>query len=431
MTRRDDVPRLRAEFEEARRKGKWRAATEALEALARAEPAEPRWPHQLGEARRRAGDTAGAVAAFERATQLYADTGFVARAVAMAKTLLSLDPRRTDVLERVDPSAAQAQHRVARPTSISAPSAVSVVSSAPPLEPAHDEGDDEVRFFDVPEPSVIELDLSELELVEAAAPEPAIDRLALLPSFPLFSELPPDRLRRLAQDAELVELPPGAPVLRAGAPADALYCIVEGAVRVAIPGVAKRPVLGEGEVFGESCLLLAGVRVADVLVGDAPLVALRIGRDALDRVVEGSPELDDVLFELLARRVLGNFLATSPLFTAFAPEDRRELARRFEVRRARAGVRLLVEGKRSDGLYVLVQGNLTVGASPHGPGAIVGAASLVAAAPASATVTTTAECVLLRLPAAKFHALAASFPPALAHLAEIAAREDARGGALS
>lgn len=430
MRERDPSARLREELEEARRKGKWKAAARAAERLAELEPREPRWPHQLGEALRRANDAAGAVKAFERATDLYARAGFVARAVAMAKTLLALDPRRTDVLARVDPSAAKAHHREARPEAFSVPAPKSVEAVAPPLEPAADAADDEVRFFEVAEPSVIELDLAELELVEEApASDPAIDRLALMPSFPLFSELPRERLQRLAEGADLVELPAGARIIAAGEPADALYCIVSGAVRVEIPGVDRRPVMGEGDVFGESCLLDAGTRQAHVFVGDdAPLVALRIEREVLDLVAEGLPELDVVLFELLARRVLGNFLRTSPLFTAFSPEDRRELARRFEVRRAAKGVDLLVEGKRSDGLYALVQGKLSMNGVEHGPGTIVGVAALFARAPAAATVTTLAECVLLRLPAKRLAELVAAYPPALAHLAEIAAREPAVGG---
>ncbi len=430
MSRAREIATLRDAFNAARGKGKWKAAVDALARLERLEPKEARWPHQRGDMLRRLGDTAGAVRAYELATALYADAGFVARAVAMAKTLLSLDPSRADVLERVDPSAAQVRHREARPDALSSPNAASVVATAPALEPAEDEEDDEVRFFDVPEPSVIELDLTELQLVEEAPPpEPAIDRLALMPSFPLFSELPRERLRVLAEGAELVELEPGARVITAGEPADALYCIVAGSVRVEIPNVDRRPVMGEGDVFGESCLLDAGTRQAHVFVTDEePLVALRIGREVLDLVTEGLPELDDVLFELLARRVLGNFLATSPLFTAFSPAERRELARAFEVRRARKGVHLLVEGKRSDGLYALVQGRLSAGGVERGPGTIVGVAALFARAPATSTVTTTAECVLLRLPAAKLNAFVASYPPALAHLAEVAANDPALGG---
>ncbi len=418
----DQIARLRERFNRARSKGRWEAATRSLCELSCLEPCEPRWAHQLGDMLRRAGDTEGAVAAYEKATDLYAREGFVARAVAMAKTLLSLDPSRTDVLSRVDPSAAQAHHRRHRPRALSGSIQLNVVLGAPKLEPADDEADDEVRFFDLDDASVIELDLSELELIGEPEPAPGIDRLALMPSFPLFTELPAERLRVLAEGADLVELPGGAQVLAVGEPADALYCIVDGAVRVEVPQLADGPVLGEGDVFGESCLLEAGVRQANVYVHES-LTALRISREVLDMVVQGLPELDDILFELLARRVLGNFLRTSALFTVFSPSDRRELAKRFEIRRAEVGVHLQVEGKRADGLYALMQGRVTVDGVERGPGSILGTRSMLSHGPAEATITTTSECVLLRLPAAKLNMFVAMFPPALAHLSELAARE--------
>ena len=130
------IAKLRKTFNDARRRGKHDAARDALLELGELEPDEPRWPHQLGEVHRRKGDTAGAADAFERATDLYAQAGFLARAVAMAKTLLQLDPSRTNVLERVDPTAAQQLHRRARPSS--AERAVSLVMKAPALEPAPD-----------------------------------------------------------------------------------------------------------------------------------------------------------------------------------------------------------------------------------------------------------------------------------------------------
>lgn len=451
MSRKERIYSLRDEYNAARRKGKTSAALRALSELEKLEPEEPRWPHQRGEMLRREGDAAEAADAFERATDLYAAEGFVARAVAMAKTLLQVDPSRTEVLDRVDPSVARKAHREARPHSGELRAVGrSMVEEAPKLQPSPTASADEIRFLDielVEEDEIMELDVSELELIEDEppvtlslipdAPEPPasarLDRLALMPSFPLFSELPPSRLRRLAQGAELVELPAGATVMRKGDPADALYCIVDGRVRVEVAGLPleQRPRLGEGDVFGESVLLEHAVRQTDVVAID-PLTALRVPRAVLDEIVEGVPMLDDLLFELLARRLLANFLGTSPLFTPFSPSDRRELAKRFEVRRADPGTTLLAEGKRCDGLYVLVQGRLSLsrpgGVEDRGPGSILGIRALIHRAPATATATTLTECVLLRLPEARFTAFVATYPPALAHLAEIAAGARALDG---
>lgn len=424
MKKLERIAELRGQFDEARRKGKMDRAREALEELTRLEPGEPRWPHQLGEVFRRTGDTKAAADAYEVATDLYAREGFVARAVAMAKTLLQLDPTRGAALARVDASAARKIHREARPTAVRAVEGrVSLAMRAPVLSRAHDETESEVRFNELDAgDDVIELDLSELEILEGPELQRPADHLALMPGFPLFAELPTDELRTLALGAELVELPPGARVITRGEPADALYCIVDGSVSVSVPGIPDAPILGEGDVFGESCLLDGAIRQADVDVTSS-LTALRVPRAVLDAVVQRAPELDDVLFELLARRVLVNFLATAPLFTVFAPADRRILARSFQLRRAGAGVALLVEGKRSDGLYALVQGEVDVDGVPRGPGTILGVHAFLSNGPAEHGAVTRNECVLLRLPASKLTAFVAEYPPALAHLAELASND--------
>src|SRR5688572_31537375 len=70
------------------------------------EPDEPRWPQRKGDLYLRMKQPKDAIAAYERAVDLYAKEGFVARAAAMAKVILGLDPSRRDVLARVDGTAA-------------------------------------------------------------------------------------------------------------------------------------------------------------------------------------------------------------------------------------------------------------------------------------------------------------------------------------
>ncbi|HKP63767.1 MAG TPA: tetratricopeptide repeat protein, partial [Polyangiales bacterium] len=94
-------------------------AVELLAELVRAEPTNARWAHKRGDLLRRLGRNAEAVDAYTQAVDIYASSGFIARAVAMAKTVLSMDPKRTDVLSKVDPNAAQQLHRQARPGAVS------------------------------------------------------------------------------------------------------------------------------------------------------------------------------------------------------------------------------------------------------------------------------------------------------------------------
>ena len=134
--------------------------------------------------------------------------------------------------------------------------------------------------------------------------------------------------------------------------------------------------------------------------------------------------IGDALFQVLARRLVTNLMHSSPLFTSFEAKVRLELAQMFEIRRAEADTVIRERGKRSDGLYVLLAGHVTAtgdaGELRIARGSTFGHGSLLGAAPAEVTIEAKSESVLLRLPAAKFSALAASYPPVLAHLSETA-----------
>ncbi len=454
MSRPVDVSALAERLDAAVRAKDHASAERLYGELEEADPNEPRWPHRHGDLLLRLGRGDDAVRAYERAVDLYAGLGFVARAAAMAKVILGVRPSRADVLERVDPEAARRlvnQERrtldeirpvpiesgvpPARASSARPPSRPSLMDEAMRLERAEDAAPDEVRFVDSDESLLIDITVEDLvgsDAGDASRPDrPRAEYVARLSSVPLFTDVPRAALERILRDSELVDRADGEVLLRSGEPADALYVLVEGEVEVQVPGlVPSLPVasivLGEGEVLGESCLLGDAQRGADVVARGA-VRAIRLPRALLDALVAESPAVGAVLLELLTRRLLGNLVRTSELFAAFDQATRLDLARMFEVRRADAGTRLIEIGKRSDGLYVLLAGQLEVTTQKGrtialGAGATVGERSLLSRSPASATVRAVSDCLLLRLPASRFSELAALYPPVLAHLAELASR---------
>lgn len=485
----EDVRQLKEKLERAAEREKPREALEILDQLEAVEPDKARWPHRRGDILRKQGRRPEAVAAYERAVALYAAEGFLARSVALARLVVDLDPSRTDVLDRVDPRAARrllrpdaprsmpsvpapvapvaAPRHTPAPPSTSVPPAISRPSGAvaqprpasadpldarPPLSP--DDAlrarpriqrpapelviEEEISVLDLAAPHTsdieIDVDLDAIEVEARPRPDldddegPSADALASLPAFPLFAEAPRAALIALVTGADLVELAHGAIVVRQGQPAEEMYAIVEGAVRVVIPGLetASQPVLGEGELFGESCLLENEPRKADVVV-EGRLFAMRIPRTVLRAVVAEHPKVGEVVFALLTRRLVGNLLQSSSLFTAFDPASRKELARLFEVRRAARGARIIEEGKKSDGLYIPLTGRVELRsangalADVAGPGTVIGQETLLSQAPSEVTATCVKEMALLCLPAASFGRVASQYPPVLAHLAELAA----------
>jgi CRP-like cAMP-binding protein len=435
---------LRAQWDRAVERDRPSDAVTALAELEELESDEPRWSQRLGEALRRLGKLPEAEAAFVRAAERYADKGFLPRAVAMAKLVASMNPAHTDLLARLEPKklapkvpapppplpAKRAPARAA-----TTPAAAPAAGRPLPLERAEDSSSDEVRFTDA-EPSTLDIvltDLEDLDVIESVdlvvserlpvPREPSIDRLGAMATFRLFAGLSREALLDLADAADLVELIPGAMMMMRNEQAFALYAIIDGVARVTVRGSPEIR-LGEGDIVGEGCLLDEGERQADVRA-ETPLMALRIEKEKLDQVTARHAAIGDALFQLLARRLVMNLMHASPLFTSFEPRVRLELAQLFEVRRAEPGTVLAERGKRSDGLYVLLSGHVTATASGGeetriARGSAFGHASLVGAVGADVTVKAATEAVLLRLPTSRFAALAATYPPVLAFLADTA-----------
>jgi CRP-like cAMP-binding protein len=437
------IETLRAQWDQAVERDRPSDAVTALAELEDLEADEPRWSQRLGEALRRLGKLPEAEAAFVRAAERYAEKGFLPRAVAMAKLVASMNPAHTDLLARLEPKKLEPKKPTPPPLPAKrAPARAAAAPAAPPaaarplpLQRAEDSHSDEVRFTDA-EPSTLDImltDLEDLDVIESVdlvvserlpvPREPSMDRLGAMATFRLFAGLSREALLDLADAAELVELIPGAMMMMRNEQAFALYAIIDGVARVTVRGSPEIR-LGEGDIVGEGCLLDEGERQADVRA-ETPLMALRIEKKKLDEVTARHAAIGDALFQLLARRLVMNLMHASPLFTSFEPRVRLELAQLFEVRRAEPGTLLAERGKRSDGLYVLLSGHVNATASDGeetriARGSAFGHASLVGAVAADVTVKAATEAVLLRLPASKFAALAATYPPVLAFLADSA-----------
>lgn len=111
LRRHSQTVNLRAQLSKALQTGQVTQALKLYELIEKQKPDEPRWPHRRGDLLRRMGRKADAVLAYERAVELYAAKGFVARAAATAKVILAIDPSKGEVLERVDPEAGRRLHR--------------------------------------------------------------------------------------------------------------------------------------------------------------------------------------------------------------------------------------------------------------------------------------------------------------------------------
>ena len=416
------------------------------EALQGVERNEPRWPHRKGDLLKRLGREEEAIAAYERAVDLYAQQGFVARAAAMAKVVLAMAPDRVDVLERVDVGAARKLHRSARSGIVTADAGAEfddqattqtkrLAINALPLVADDSAADDVLRFTVLPSPQrlTLDLDISDAEvqdrppMVDGLSERPSAEHLAQLPSMPLFAEVPKSMLSKMVRESRLIDLEPGENLIDRGTTADALYALVEGSVQLIRATNEDAIVLSEGDVVGISCLLERVNYEGDV-TARTKVRALRISRLLLDRLVAEHPALGDVLLEVLGRRLVATLVRSSPMFSGFDNGARSEVARLFEVRRANQGTVILEAGKRADGLYIPMIGELAV-IGPDGEeigslklGRALGRHSMLTQSPSPMTVKATSDVLLLRLSARRFQELVAAHPHMVAHLEELARR---------
>ena len=122
----------------------------------------------------------------------------------------------------------------------------------------------------------------------------------LLAAVPLFSDLRPRHLKRIADLAEEVRFDARNPIVLEGEPGGTFFIILEGEAKVTRKGRTINQ-LYPGDFFGEVSLLDGGPRTASV-VAETPLVAVRLFRKDFSKLVATDPEIAlKILTELSAR----------------------------------------------------------------------------------------------------------------------------------
>lgn len=412
---------------------------EFLESL---EPKEPRWPHRKGDLLKRLGRVEDALDAYERAAALYAQLGFVARAAAMAKVVVAIDPDRADVFDRVTVDEARKIHRRARSVVVTADSARDevtqtkrITADAVPLVAPDEQASGPQRYTRPPAARhlTLDLDISEAELQDRSVPadgqsiRPTPERLAQLPSMPLFAEVPQSVLARIVKESRLVDLDPGQRLIERGTTADALYALIEGSVQLVRPTDQDALLLSEGDIVGTSCLLDRVSYEGDV-TACTKVRALRISKLLLDRLVKEHPPLGDILLEALGRRLVATLVRTSPVFSSLDNSARADVAAMFEVRLAHEGTAILEAGVRADGLYIPMIGELAAIEADGTEighlklGRALGQHSILTRSPSPLTVRADSDVLVLRLSARRFEELVSQQPELLARLDELAER---------
>lgn len=259
------------------------------------------------------------------------------------------------------------------------------------------------------------------------APDEPRAEAGALPKIPLFSDLPADAFIALFERCPLRRYEPGDLVIEQGTKGDAFYVICAGGVRVVrADGEVARELarLDEGAFFGEMALLSEAPRSASVEATHEDTQLLEIGAGVLKELSAKYPSVSTALKKFCRQRLLSNLMQGSALFRPFSKSDRRELVQKFRARDVRRGEAMIKEGHTSDGLYVVLSGEVDVlvkgrKVASLREGEVFGEMSLLTRSPATATVTAARHTSVLRLPREDFDRIILSHPQVLEHVSEL------------
>jgi len=389
--------------------GDLRGALEVYQKIVAEEPNELACLTRVAELSRELGQTVDALAAYVTVAERLAHDGFFFKAAAIGRQILALDPSHTETQTRL--ASMYGERRIAG----AATGSFSLESSRPRRRPSLDDT------------ATAKLSDLVIDPIRTSAPPPA--GFKQLPRTPLFSDMPKEALAEALSGMEVRTVAPGDRIIAEGEQGHSFFVLASGRVRVekASPdGPLTLAILGEGAFFGEMALLQDGPRTASV-VAETACDVLELDRTLLERLVENHAPVAKALQRFYQQRLLGTATATHPFFLPFTPSERRQLSERFQARPFAAGEVVIAEGKKGDGLYMLLTGVLAVHAgNPRrevarlGPGQIVGEMSLLNDQPTNAEVRAETESWVLRLGKDSFTEVVSHRPEVLAVLQRVA-----------
>ena len=122
-----------------------------------------------------------------------------------------------------------------------------------------------------------------------------------LRSIPLFAELEPDALERIAAAATDVDVPAGQPLTQPGAPGTGMFFVCDGTVEVEARETVRE--LGPGDFFGELALLTEGGTRTARCRAKSDVRCIAFDRGAFEDLVREHPDIAATLLETALTRL--------------------------------------------------------------------------------------------------------------------------------
>ncbi len=249
--------------------------------------------------------------------------------------------------------------------------------------------------------------------------------IPLLRSNNFFNGLDQDLFEEIETEMEILKLPEGAELFKAGDPGDAMYFIASGMleVNVAQPGESplRLDMLDSGSFVGETALLTGQPRSATVTAVVESEV-IRLSKSGFDQLAKKHPGLMESLSSYILPRIQRSQLAKI-LTTLFGPLDSQvmhSIQRDVTWRHLESGEVLIRKGDPGDARFILINGRLRI-VDDFKPGLdrvigdvlrgeTVGEFALLTGEPRSATVFAVRDSDLVTLTRANMDELMDAYP---------------------
>ncbi|MFC1610782.1 cyclic nucleotide-binding domain-containing protein, partial [Myxococcota bacterium] len=398
LTMGDKLRKLKDEAAKLVQKGKLDKALKSYETILEQDPEDLTAQLRRGDILRRMDRKPEAIDAYTKVAQMYGADGLLLKAIAACKLILEIDSEHTETQKMLADLYAKKTGRAA---------ALPVAVAPPPIEEIPTAADEDVV------------------VVEEAPPE--------LPTIPLFSDLPKNAFIQLLEQMHMRQTLPEEVIIHEGDVDDSMFIVSHGRVKVTKTSEAGSEIvlahLTDGAFFGEMALLSESPRTASVISEEETLL-FEVSREVLKQVVKNFSSVTHILMRFYRQRLLSNLMATSPIFRPLDAAQRKSLIEKFKSREVPANEKILEEGQKGDGLYMLLAGRVEISCKAEGKrkvlahlkeGDVFGEMSLLTNQPVSANVKTLRKSIVLKLPRRTFTEIVSTHPQLLAHISEISA----------
>jgi CRP-like cAMP-binding protein len=215
-----------------------------------------------------------------------------------------------------------------------------------------------------------------------------------LQAVPLFAALDAATLGRLVERSEMVSLPSGKHLFRAGDEGDDLFLVARGAVSVVRDSEGGEVIdqLGSGSLVGEGGVLTGGRRSTSIRAA-IPSTLVRIPGAALRAVMASSPEVRDAIWSEFAVSIFGDHLRASGRVPELGRLARVAWLGRGRHEELEAGASVATEG---DAFLLVLRGAVSV---EHGAQQRSANGPVVLEADASTRIVTATSARVVHVPA--------------------------------